>query len=531
MILTRTFKFFTLMLLISTQGMGQNNITLKDINKFFQTNKEIPQDNLLKFNLTNKGYSQKADKDYSRILNTASEIKRDLAETPLNDNAMELLSKFQLLDVTNKENVTELMTNITDLSLKVYDNPLVETETKNNLSTKVEKLKSDLRLVRSNSLTHDKVLSEIYFETLEKINHNQKEKSISMISKSQDVVKSQKSSTKRMDAKNVENNIFSKLFLAMVLVIGSIALWYHKRQIGKKNEMISYLENIDHTQELVEKKYELQLEGIQKIKGLNVVVINSNGKVESISGDLRKVFAGAEGQRWDEIFTSKFKKEESIKNVNNLYKLVDDVKNDWLVESSLDKETKKRYCWLKKIESRVLTQISKSRTEVLESSKFHVGEYLENLIAQKTAYWNREVVKVNEAVYASDLYIYANEDEAKKVVSAIVNVASLLSRFKFEANATLDIRRVKKLILFKVYVQDLQMMTSDFSKIVRWNGVKMSVGEVLKSVEASSKDLGISTVVKNINKNEEHGLSFEITINDNESLKWLTRKYKVETTC
>lgn len=465
---------------------------------------------------------------FNKVLNLFSSMRNDFKNTEFHNKYYDLIKKVQVLKIDKDSEIQNVLENVLNFEKQSIEQEFLTNTQKDRLYNTFRNLDKLIKEMKEQAPVIEEAARQMIKDQMgQGKNSDAVLTSLSTSNKTEQKIQNNKS-VKVKGAKDMFD--LSHIGLGLALAGACVINIYLYRRKNKLASDVASLKAIDHTQEIYEAQNDIENSSFKMIKGVGIIKLNSEGTVEFLNTDAKNAFGNIVGSNWDQYFVSNFKKEEGLKTVNTFYKNVSDVSDDWMFESNTPRKGK-TVVTFKRIESRVITALSKSRNEVLESSKVLINDIVESIVLQKKSYWKRDIINVKESSYLSDCYFYGNEKDASQLVQLVLDVTSLLCRFKGENQASFEMKRDKKKMKFFVDIENLSLSAEDFNRVVRWNGQKINLSDLLKKIDNVSNNMNITTIVKNYSMDNRRGLKLEINVNDNESLKWYTFNYKVEQVC
>lgn len=277
----------------------------------------------------------------------------------------------------------------------------------------------------------------------------------------------------------------------------------------------------------VKRSYETSL---NELENISVARFDRAGRITFANDEFKSNFKKVEFHKlkWDEFFAKNFKKEKALRGQHNLYKFIGDVTCDYSVQTTVDKATGQTLCWLYKFDSILLTKIGSVRKASLDKLKVNSLDILDDLMAAQFNMSGKQYLDFADVGSANDLYIYAPVSSVKnifdKALKAIIAIQDLKQN---ESLANVAISRKSKKFVLTAEIPGVSLDSSDFGSKVTVGSREWLLNDVIKGVEASTKDFNITTIVKNTRVNGKKVLVFEMTVADLEDVKWNSREFRV----
>ncbi|WP_412473734.1 hypothetical protein [Halobacteriovorax sp. YZS-1-1] len=268
----------------------------------------------------------------------------------------------------------------------------------------------------------------------------------------------------------------------------------------------------------------------KNLSGLGIVVIDDNDIILKANKVFTKMFSEVDaiGLAWEKFLQCNFKKERANKSMPQIFKYKNDIHSDFIMQTSMDRETGYRYCWVYKINSQLLNNIAQNRTMLMESKKFDVFNYLEDSIYKKSIRWENSSLKLLETTFADEAYLYSSNKDARRLIDDYVElVYSVINLKDIKSHANLILKREGQSLLISARIEDFNFQLSDFQTRLKWNGASLKLSEICHEIEHRLEELYVSVTLKNRKENDKSSLFIELNVADVDGVQWHKADNKV----
>lgn len=265
---------------------------------------------------------------------------------------------------------------------------------------------------------------------------------------------------------------------------------------------------------LVARKSKKQLEkNYDSLNGMYVCQVDSMDRISFSNLKFESDFG--KHKSWTSFFNENFRIEKKLKGVQDVYKYVGDVTNDYYFNISNNDLNGVKTIFIQKMNATVLTKLANNRDELLETRKVNGFEMLENSIYKANSFKKTASMSLKEIEYADDLFVYLNDKQSEKLFDFYTKVVLTFIKLKGVQEMTeIKISRTDKSFIVQAFIPSIKIQSTDFGENVLFTGVDSTLGEVISSVGSVLPNYETSLIVKNVENNQFDGVCIDMSISD-----------------
>lgn len=307
------------------------------------------------------------------------------------------------------------------------------------------------------------------------------------------------------------------------LFIVVVKQWFQKRQL--KSE-VNKLMNKSWTN-VVNLKSRKTIEAtLNSIDSLAICQIDRNDNITFSNAEFNQIFG--KHTNWEEFFKTNFKSDKSLRGVANIYKFVNDVRNDFFINLSSRNEKGIRFVMIHKIDSIALKKIADSRNNLLEKNKSNAYDLLEDSINKFNNFKSTSQLKLSANDFAESLCVYVPEELAQNVLDHYVRSVVAIARSKsFNSEIEIKTTRDDKRFYVTSYIPDINLNAQDMVKQIPFAGRSVEIGNVLKQMNQMLEGYDVNLMLKNVESATKTGLHIELAICDLENVSIKSFEYNL----
>lgn len=231
----------------------------------------------------------------------------------------------------------------------------------------------------------------------------------------------------------------------------------------------------------------------------------------------------------DDFIETYFYKDKSLNNSKRVYRFKNDIKNEYFINVSLNKKTKKRICEIFKFDLQELVELGLSRKFEIDNESVNALDVLEEIIASRLSFATFAHNTIPKVESASGLILFTNEFIASQLFRNIYTaINSILEFKKISSQLSINLSRDNEDFIVSATFDGHHLLDEDFNESVMLADGESTLLSLIRKIEETTDSIKIRSTIKNVEDGSKKFFEFKICIADLNNVQWTSKNFKRE---